>query len=267
MLNHVLFIGCGNMGSILLNQFLANNSFLANQIRVVKPSSNNLIKNITYHQNFQQLPKDYKADVIFICVKPQNCQSILSELSQTKTYDNNTIFVSILAGKKISFFQNIFFKKIKIIRMMPNILIQENQGIIPYFASKTISKKEHEFFQNIFANFSQYFALNDEKLFHAFTAIFASGPAYIFLIAEILVNIAIAQKINKELAIELVQKLIFGSALSIKNSNDFQILQNKVKSAKGTTASALDRLNKNNALHKLLKNAISQAIKTSKILS
>jgi pyrroline-5-carboxylate reductase len=267
MFKHILFIGCGNMGSILLNQLLSNNSFIAEQIRVVKPTLNNQIDRILYCQNFHQLPRDYKADIVFICIKPQNCELILSEFSQSKFYDKNTIFISILAGKKISFFQKIFSIKSKIIRIMPNILIQESQGIIPYFTSKTILKIEEEFFQNLFSNFAYYFAINDEKLFHAFTAIFASGPAYIFLIAEILVNIATDQKIKKELAIQLVQKLIYGSALSINNSNDFEIMRNMVTSPKGTTASALDYLNKNNSLQKLLQNAISKAIKTSKKLT
>ena len=267
MFKHILFIGCGNMGSILLTQFLNNKAFLAEQIRVVKPSSNNLINGISYHQNFQQLPRDYKADLVFICIKPQDSELILSEFSQLKIYDINTIFISFLAGKYISFFQIIFLKKTKIIRIMPNILIKENQGIIPYFTSKTISKIEDEYFQTLFSNFAFYFAIDDEKLFHALTAIFASGPAYIFLIAEILINITTNQKIKKDLAISLVKKLIYGSALSINNSNDFQTLRSKVTSSKGTTASALDYLNKNNSLQKLLQNAISRAIKTSKQLT
>jgi|APGre2960657423_1045063.scaffolds.fasta_scaffold00267_16 pyrroline-5-carboxylate reductase len=267
MFNNVLFIGCGNMGSILLGKFIANNSFSHQQIRVVKPSLNNQIQGISYHQNFSQLPNNYKADIIFICIKPQNSEIILKELSQTKIFDEDTIFVSTLAGKKINFFLKIFSKKTKIIRIMPNILIHEDQGIIPYYNSKTISINEDRFFQNLFKNFAIYFAISDEKSFHIFTAIFASGPAYIFLIAEILVNIATTQKIENNLAINLVQKLIYGSALSLNGSNNFKNLRDKVTSPKGTTASAIDRLTKNNSLHKLLQNAISQAVKTSKKLS
>ena len=87
---------------------IANNSFSHQQIRVVKPSLNNQIQGISYHQNFSQLPNNYKADIIFICIKPQNSEIILKELSQTKIFDEDTIFVSTLAGKKINFFLKIF---------------------------------------------------------------------------------------------------------------------------------------------------------------
>jgi pyrroline-5-carboxylate reductase len=267
MFNKILFIGCGNMGSIMLEKFLEFNIFTHHQIKVIKPSKNNQINDIQYYPNVDFIEQGYIANIVFICVKPQDSEEILTKFFERKITDKNTIFISIMAGKNISFLQKIFPKNAKIIRIMPNILIQQNQGIIPYFSNKNTTTNDLNFLNQIFINFASLIPLNQEKLFHAFTAIFASSPAYIFLIAEIMLSIAVKNNIEKSLALKLIQKLFIGSALALDNSSDFVDLRSKVTSKKGTTASAIDQLTKNNSLHKILNKAISQAVKTSKKLS
>ncbi len=267
MFNQILFLGCGNMGSIMLNKLIGHNIFSSPQIKILKPTLLNQINNIDYYQNLQDLPLNYQADIVFICIKPQDCENILTNFFVSKFHHKNTIFISIMAGKNINFFKKVFSKKSKIIRMMPNILIQEGKGIVPFFATKNISEQQLNFLEKSFNNFSIFFPLEDEKLFHAYTAIFASSPAYIYFIAELLLDIAISHNIEKNLALKLTKQLFLGTALSLNNANNFQELRAKVTSKKGTTASAIELLCKKNSLQKLLQKAISQAIKTSKKLS
>lgn len=267
MFKNILFLGCGNMGRAILQKILENNIFQDNQITVVKPSSNNLIANVNYQNSLNLLHGSYQADIVFICVKPQDSDQVLNELFASKITNPNTIFISIMAGKNLKFFQKIFSKKVKIIRCMPNILVKENNGIIPYFTSKNVSAIEQDFFEKIFNNFASCLALDDEKLFHAYTALFGSGPAYVFLIASLLIEIAIELKVEKNIAVKLVKKLLFGSTQLLNNSDDISQLLAMITSAKGTTASALEALNKNNNLQKLLRKAIMSAVKTSKKLA
>jgi pyrroline-5-carboxylate reductase len=267
-MKNILFLGCGKMGAIIAQNLIAKKSFKTSQITVLKTSTKNKIENISYVKNSSELPKNYLADLVFICVKPQNAEEILSKISQEKIFHQNTIFISILAGKKIAFFEDIFGKKAKIIRSMPNLPIQDSQGILTYLCNKNITKAEAKELQKIFAKFGRAFALKDENLFDTATAIFGSGPAYIFLLQEIFSEIAQANNISKKDADELVKTLFLGSTLMSCNSDlNFSELRESVTSKGGTTEAAIEILQKNSALKKLFSSAILKATNRSKTLS
>ena len=179
---NILFIGCGKMGLAIANNLINEKSFKTSEISVLKPTSKNQIKGVKYYQKSQELSDEkYIADVVFIAVKPQNVQEVLEELSDKNIFDSKTIFISILAGKKIEFFTNILGKKAKIIRSMPNMPIIDSQGILLYQINENINKTELKKFANIFAKFGFAYEIKDEKLFDPLTAMFGSGPAYLLL--------------------------------------------------------------------------------------
>ena len=90
-------------------------------------------RNIKYISDYSNLPKDYKADIILFAFKPQGAEAILADLVKNKPYHDNSIFTSILAGKKIDFFENILGSNKKILRLMPNLPIVINKGILVIF--------------------------------------------------------------------------------------------------------------------------------------
>ncbi|OFW81395.1 MAG: hypothetical protein A2887_03740 [Alphaproteobacteria bacterium RIFCSPLOWO2_01_FULL_40_26] len=244
---NILFLGYGKMGSILAQR-------LDGQIKIIRRSS---------QDNF---PKNYQADLVFLCIKPQGAEKILAEFSRRKFFHKNTIFISILAGKKIAFFEKIFGKKAKIIRSMPNLPIQYLEGIFAYLYNKNISKSEVKNLEKIFQNFGEIIALKNEKDFDAITAIFGSGPAYIFLLQEIFEKIAVSFGITS--SAKLVKKLFLGSALMAESATEnFAKLRQSVTSKNGTTEAALKILQKNSVLEKLFKKSVNAAIAKSKKLS
>ena len=256
------------MGSILAKNLLEEKTLKAAKIKVIDPSQNNKISQLTYFKTAQDLPKNYQADLVFICIKPQGAKEILSDFSQSKNFKKNTIFISILAGKKIEFFEKIFGKTAKIIRSMPNLPIQDSQGIFSYFPNKNIAATELKKLEKIFQKFGLSFQMQNEKLFDAVTAIFGSGPAYIFLLQEIFAQIATKLGIEKNTSAELIKTLFLGSALMSCNSkSNFSDLRESVTSKGGTTQAALDILQEKSALKNLITNAINAAIERSKELS
>ena len=267
---NILSIGCGKMGSIIINNLLEQ-GILHKEISIIEKSDDNKISKLKYYKSCLELPKSYQADVVFIAIKPQNSKEILTDLfvkSAVKFFHKNTIFISILAGKKISFFEKIFGKNAKIIRSMPNLPIQDSQGIFTYLANKNIKNNEVKKLQKIFNNFGEVLKIDDEKLFDVITAIFGSGPAYIFYLQEIFTEIAISCKIDKNKAANLVKTLFLGSALMSCNSKlDFSKLQESVTSKGGTTEAALKTLKKDSALKTLFTKAIKEATTRSKELS
>jgi len=268
MAQNILFLGCGKMGSILAKNLLEEKTALPSQIKVIKQSEKNRIPALKYFKNSLELPKNYQADLVFLAIKPQDSEEILREFSQSQIFHPKTIFISILAGKKIEFFEKIFGKKSKIVRSMPNLPIQDSQGIFTYFCNQNIKETESKKLKKIFLKFGSILKLPNENLFDAATAIFASGPAYIFLLEEIFTEIALTYKVSKSEAADLTRQLFLGSSLMSCNSNlDFSELRESVTSKNGTTAAALEVLQKDSALKNLLKTAIDCAVKRSQELS
>jgi pyrroline-5-carboxylate reductase len=268
---NILFIGCGKMGSAILKNLVDQKSFKTSQISVLKPTSKNQIKEVKYYKKLKQLTeKKYQADIVFIAVKPQNSQEILNEIidSDKKIFSEKTIFISILAGKKISFFEKILTSKAKIIRSMPNMAISNSKGIFLYQKNKNINKAEEKLLNAIFNKFGFSYQIKDEKLFDSLTAIFGSGPAYLFLFQEIICEITKSFGIEEQQAILLTKYLFLGTSLTSFNSDlSFTLLKDSITSKEGTTSAGLSIFENKDSLKKLVKKAISKAEKRSKQLS
>jgi len=263
----ILFLGCGKMGSAMAKN-LIKNGMEPDLISAISPSLNQNIPGIKYYRSASELPQNYIADFVFIAVKPQNAKEILEDFATAPNFSKNTVFISILAGKKINFFKEILGKSAKIIRSMPNLPIVENQGIFAYIFSKNIKEKQRKNSTELFRNFGEIIELKNEKLFDDFTAIFGSGPAYIFLLQEVFYKIAESLKIGDEKSANLVKKLFLGSSLMSQNSSlNFSQLRESVTSKNGTTQSGLEVLKKNDSLEKLFQKTIKAASKRSKTLS
>ncbi len=267
-MKNILFLGCGKMGAIIAQNLIKEKSFQPSEISVLKPTSCTQISNIFHAKSASELPENYHADIVFICIKPQESEQILQNFANEKIYHQNTIFISILAGKKIAFFEKIFGKKAKIIRSMPNLPIENSQGIFTFLANKNINDLELLNLEKIFTKFGATLALKDENLFDVATAIFGSGPAYIFLLQEIFSKIAQENQITQKQSEELVKTLFLGSSLMSRNSNfNFTQLRNSVTSKGGTTEAAINILQQNSRLEKIFNKAIRAAKNKSKILS
>lgn len=267
MTTKILFLGCGKMGSILANNLIEESGMEPRQITVIKRSKKDKIAGLNYVESAAKLSKNYTADLVFLTIKPQDAKEVLGEFSKQKIFHKKTIFISILAGKKIKFFEKFFGKDAKIIRSMPNLPIQYSQGIFLYVANKNITKSELKNLDQIFQKFGSSVMLDDEKYFVT-SAIFGCGPAYIFLLQEILSEITIGLGIERDKANELVKKLFFGSAMMSEFAEEnFSELREMVTSKKGTTEAALKILQKNSALNNIFTKAIDAAIKRSQELS
>lgn len=254
------------MGGIIAKNLCENKDFSSGNFLVLKPSESNKINNLTYIDNLNKLPQNYIADIVFICIKPQESKTILEEFAKAKIFHKDTIFISILAGKNLSFFSKIFGAKKQIVRSMPNLGIEVNQGIIPYI-HKNLSTENKKIIAEIFTNFGTAFEVEDEKLFHILTALYGCGPAYIFLMQKIFFDIAIANKIPTKVADDLTKKLFLGSSLiSSESTLDFSKMIENVASKKGVTEASLENLLKNNKLQNLISKSIKNGIKCSKKL-
>jgi pyrroline-5-carboxylate reductase len=181
-----------------------------------------------------------QCDIIFLCIKPQDFYNLQPLASNYK------IFISIMAGVRLKNINRIVNSQ-KIIRVMPNLPSQIGRGVIAWYAGATkLTKNQLSLIKNLFLTFGYNFKVKTENDLNKITAISGNGPAYVFLFMDALMQSTVNLGFSQEQAEEIVLHLLTGSLeyfKSVKNQYTPSQLINMVKSKKGTTEAALNKLN------------------------
>jgi len=204
-----------------------------------------------------------KCDIIFLCLKPQEFYNLKPAAL------NDKIFISIMAGVKIKNIKKIINSQ-KIIRVMPNLALQVGAGVIAWFtAEKELTKKQLSLIKKLLSGFGFSFKVNEEPDLDKITAISGSGPAYVFLFMDALIKSAVNLGFSIKQAEAIILKLLEGSIKYYQTVNNIytpEKLIKMVKSKKGTTEAALDKLN-TTKFYKQWLAAVNAAHKRAKQLS
>jgi pyrroline-5-carboxylate reductase len=255
----LLLVGCGKMGSALLKRWQSQSNI--KRIEVIEPNA----AQATWHKTLNALPTDYSPDVIVFAVKPQQLAEILPAYG--KRFGNKPLYISIAAGKTMDFFQKHVGKDIRIVRAMPNSPALVGKGMSVLCAAPALSAADKKSATQLMQAVGQV-EWAEEKLMDAVTAISGSGPAYVFLFLDALTKAGVNTNLREPLAKKLALETVAGScALAGESKESFEQLRKNVTSRGGTTEAALKILMKDNALEKLLKEAVLAAAKRSKELA
>ncbi len=125
------------------------------------------------------------SDILFLSIKPNKYSEVIEEIKDKVKED--TIVVTIAAGKDIEGIQQEFGRKVKVLRAMPNTPALVGEGMTALMPSREITEEEFIEVRYIFESFGKT-ELIDEGLIHAFTAISGSSPAYVFMFIEALAD-------------------------------------------------------------------------------
>ena len=233
-------------------------NILETDLKRKKVLKNKYKKNIS----FIDLKKNKKIfKYVFLSFKPKDLNSNL--LLYKDLFSNNTIFYSLLAGKKISDLKKYFIQNKNIVRVMLNTPISVNMGTIIFCTLKSNLNKSELFFLNLLGDVHK---LKDEKFFDLITVLIGSGPAFFYYLLECFQNKAMAHGLNKSFSKKIMNNLFLGVAKLINNSEyDFKMLRNKVTSKGGTTEAAINSLKKS-FFKKIINNSINNSIKKAKFL-
>ncbi|GMI25978.1 hypothetical protein TrCOL_g4601 [Triparma columacea] len=203
---------------------------------------------IQTHSTLTQQSVD--VDVVVVAVKPQNCSSLFSTLQPLLSDSiNDPVILSICAGVPIwQFCQGLSTDKV--VRTMPNTPATIQQGVTVWTANGGASydgiftSKEVELCRELLKSCGMEVQVEDEKFIDMATSISGSGPAYVFLLIESMVDTAVHMGFSREVATRLVLQTILGSTLYAEASTTLHPaeLRNSVTSPAGTTASAVYEL-------------------------
>jgi pyrroline-5-carboxylate reductase len=260
----ILLVGCGKMGSALLNGWL-NRGTPAGHVSVIEPMQPQLPDGISRYAEAAALDSGYRPSVVVFAVKPQSMDEVAPAYV---TYAGpETVFLSIAAGKPIRYFEATLTDG-AIVRAMPNTPAAVGRGITVLCANSRVSSEQKAVCTGLMESVGEVAWIDDEALLDAVTGLSGSGPAYVFHLVEAMAVAGEAAGLPKDLAMQLARATVAGSGELLALSSDpAGTLRENVTSPGGTTAAALETLMGPDGLTKLMTEAIVRATERSRELA
>jgi len=193
------------------------------------------------------------ADVVILCVKPQKLPEVKQDLNGQ--IPSNALVISIVAGATMDTLISGLGHPI-VVRSMPNTPAQVGEGMTVWTQSAQTSEAQHDLARQILGALGREIFVEDEGYIDMATAVSGTGPAYVFLFLEAMIDSGVHLGLPRRIAEEMVMQTIKGS-IAYYNQNDSHParLRNQVTSPGGTSATAIYYLEKMG-----FRTAISRAI-------
>jgi pyrroline-5-carboxylate reductase len=209
------------------------------------------------------LPPDFRPQAAILAVKPQMASDVLPPLAAAMA--GQGVVLSIMAGKGIAGLQAAL--GVPVVRAMPNTPAAIGRGITAACAGPRVTAAHRDLCDALLAAVGDVVWVDDEALIDPITAISGSGPAYVFLLAELMEQAGIESGVPPQLARQLARKTIAGAgALMDQSPDDAAALRRAVTSPKGATERALDILMAPHAWPRAVRDAMAAVVQRSREL-
>jgi len=261
----ISFIGGGVMGEAIIKGVLAKGIAKPDDI-MVSDAIQARRELLSKQHGVKTVAENSKAavdsEVVVIAVKPQDLPKVLGEL---KGLLPQQLVISIVAGATLDTLRQGLAHDC-IVRTMPNMPSQVGEGMTVWTATSEVSEKQKQVASTILSALGEELYVNNEKYIDMATAVSGSGPAYVFLVIEALIDAGVHIGLPRDMAEKMVIQTVLGSARSVKVTGKHPAeLKNKVTSPGGTTAEGLLQLEAG-GLRSLFSRAVIAAYDKSKNL-
>jgi pyrroline-5-carboxylate reductase len=261
----ILLVGCGRMGSALLAGWREQGLAPSVAVDPAPATAAFAGPDMTVVADPAAIPVGFAPAAIVLAVKPQNAASTLPAYAR---FAASSVFLSIMAGRTIGGIGAMVGASASIVRAMPNTPAAVRQGVTVGCPSPNVSTPQRALCDRLLQAIGKVAWVDDEALLDPVTAVSGSGPAYVFLLAELMQQAAIEQGIPPDLARLLARQTVSGSgALLDASPEDAAALRVAVTSPGGTTAEALAVLMHPDAWPTAMSQAIAAATRRSRELA
>lgn len=237
---NISFVGGGVMAEALMSGILDADISTPGNIKVGEPNStrrNYLTEKYSVNVYPENIDAIQNTDIIILAVKPQNVVEVMSGLTQDLTSKQTVL--SIVAGTNIPTLKN-GLNHNSVIRVMPNTPAQIRAGMTVWTASEEVTKEKLSTSKDILKTLGEELYVDDENLIDMATALSASGPAYVFLFIEALIDSGVYMGLPRDVSRKLVLQTIQGSTRLVQESGQHPaVLKDMVSSPGGGTVEAL----------------------------
>jgi len=243
----ITFIGSGAMAEAMISGLIRNRLAEAETIFSSDPREDRL-KELEQRYGIQTSTENLEAitdaDVVVLSIKPQVLQKVQDEVKNNIRSD--ALVLSIVAGAPIRKISDGLNHEV-VVRSMPNTPAQIGEGITVWTAAKAVSERQLEMARHILSALGDEIFLEDEYYLDMATALSGTGPAYVFLFMEAMVDAGVHMGFERHIAERLVAQTVRGSVDYFTKRDDpvhLARLRNQVTSPGGTSAAALYYLEK-----------------------
>lgn len=252
----ITIIGTGNMGGAIVAGIIREQLTAPENVRVSDKHEARL-QELHDHLGVSPFTGNRaaveNADVVLLCVKPQHIDAVLHELNGVLS--SNTLVISIVAGATLAKLSE-GLQHHCIIRTMPNTPAQIGEGITVWTPTAEVSAEQMELARGILQAFGEEVQVQEENFLDMATALSGSGPAYVFLFMEAMIDAGVHLGFPRNVAEKLVVQTVRGSVDYFESIKEHPAkMRNDVTSPGGTSAAALYYLEKAG-----FRTAISRAI-------
>lgn len=236
----VVIVGGGVMGEAILGAALEAGVFAAGSVVVIEKVAarrDHLVTtyNVGVSDGYSAMSE---ADLVLLSVKPQEMGSVSGKLKAAG------LLLSIMAGVKMSSIAKEFGHDC-VVRVMPNTPAAMKAGMSGWTATATVTDEQKATVRALLGAIGSEIYFEDEKKLDMVTAVSGSGPAYVFLFIEAMIEGAVSVGLPRAAAEEMVLQTLYGSALYARESGKSAAeLRAMVTSPAGTTAAGLLELEK-----------------------
>ncbi|HET9710784.1 MAG TPA: pyrroline-5-carboxylate reductase [Pyrinomonadaceae bacterium] len=268
------FIGCGVMAEAIIAGLLRKKLVGPEQIvgshpRVPRREEMHVKYGIEmFEQNREAATAVYpsktsNSSIIVLAVKPQRLRRVLEELKGSVHQDQ--LVVSIVAGARMQTIADELLHA-SVVRTMPNTPAQIGEGVTAWTASANVNEKQQSQVRAMLEALGKTVRVEDERQIDMATALSATGPTYIFLVMEALVDAGVHMGFSRHVAEELVHQTMLGAVLFARESHKHPAeLRNMVTSPGGTSAEAIYQMEKG-SLRTVLSKAVWAAYQRAEAL-
>jgi len=242
----VAFIGGGVMGEAIIKSLLRSAILQPPQIALSEPNPERrglLSDRYQVHAFADNAGAAAQADVIVLAVKPQVMDKVLADLRGVVRPD--ALVFSIAAGIAIATLQKGLNGHSHVVRAMPNTPAQIGKGISVWTCTASVTEVQRKQAIQILEAMGEEVFVEDEQYLDMATALSGTGPAYVFLFMEALIDAGVHMGFSRPIAEKLVIQTLRGSVeYAAASKLHVAELRNQVTSPGGTTAAALYQLEK-----------------------
>jgi len=180
--------------------------------------------------------------MVILAVKPQRLHRVLEELKGSLHQEQ--LVISVVAGARIQTIGDQLLHA-PVVRAMPNTPAQIGEGVTAWTASPEVSEKQETQVRAMLNALGKSVQVENERQIDMATALSATGPTYVFMVMEALVDAGVHMGFSRHVAQELVHQTMLGSVLFAMESHKHPAeLRNMVTSPGGTSAEAIYQMEK-----------------------
>lgn len=204
------------------------------------------------------------ADLVALTVKPQVIGAVMRELRDVLAEDQ--VVMSILAGANIATLET-GLGHARIVRVMPNTPAQIGEGMSVWCATPAVDEVARAKVRAALGALGEELEVETEKYVDMATALSGTGPTYVFLMMEALVDAGVHMGFPRRIAEEIVLQTVSGSVAFARSSGKHLAeLRNMVTSPGGTSAEAIYQMEKG-ALRTVLSKSVYAAYQRTQTLA